>query len=108
MSAVEALAGSAPGSASGSQQRYDATRKVLETDLGVAPGRITDADCAIVQRVCEVVGTRAARLSATAVAVVLKQTQASPKPGQTIQIGVDGSVVEHYPLFEVGPRGPSI
>lgn len=101
MSAIEALA-PRDGELGDAEARLTATRRVLETDVQMPAGRITNADCAVVQRVCEIVGTRAARLSATAIAVVLKQTKKTAGGGDSrIQVGVDGSVAEHYPLFEV-------
>ncbi|KAG0150682.1 hypothetical protein CROQUDRAFT_37928 [Cronartium quercuum f. sp. fusiforme G11] len=70
-----------------------ATEKVIADGFGM---RASDADCVIIQRICEIVATRAARLSATAVATIIRKTQ----PRGKLAVGVDGSVIEHYPEFE--------
>jgi len=88
MSDVE---GDAPG-------KFDKTRKVF-VDLGFKPEQVTDVDCEIVQWACRTVATRGARLSGCAVAAVVKQT-GHDKTNQNIEVGVDGSLVEHYPHFE--------
>jgi hexokinase len=72
-------------------------RAVLETELAVPAGRATDADCVLVYRACELVGTRACRLSAVALTAMFRQVD-SPKDG--FAVGVDGSLVEFYPRFE--------
>jgi len=87
------------------------TRKVLTTTLGLQDKHITDADCLVVRRVCEVVGTRGARLSAVAIAAVIKQVRWSPSSagkdevaGEEFNVGVDGSLCEFYPGFEARIR----
>lgn len=70
---------------------------------------ITDSDCLLVRRVSEIVGTRGARLAAVAVAATLIQTGYDKKDSSTgtlpeFSIGVDGSLVELYPHFEVRLR----
>ncbi|KAH9450294.1 hypothetical protein MJO29_014396 [Puccinia striiformis f. sp. tritici] len=63
----------------------------------------TSADWIVIRRVCEIVATRAARLSAAAIATVIKQTEAdsasSLATDQKISIGVDGSLIERYENF---------
>lgn len=63
------------------------TRKILVEQLGYRPEQVTDADTEIVLWACRTVATRAARLSACAVATVMEQTG---KVGQKLDIGVDG------------------
>jgi len=112
MSAIEehptsAYAGGSVGSA---DQEWAAalaeTKQVLVSQLGVPEKHITDQDCLVVRRVSEVVGTRGARLSAVAIAAVLLQTENDKvaKDGQGLHVGVDGSLVEFYPGFEVRVR----
>ncbi|KAF9574197.1 glucokinase [Mortierella alpina] len=105
--------------------------QILEQDLGVYLN--TQVDREIVKFVCQLVGKRAARLSAMAVAAVVRQgLQAGtlsehgyplkvsandevqqPQNGSKvepegngantkdiIQVGIDGSVFEHYPHFK--------
>ena len=79
------------------------TRKVLVEKLGVQEKHISDQDCLLVRRVCEIVGTRGARLSAVAIAAVLIQTGHDKKTGadiENLQVGYDGSLCEFYPGFE--------
>lgn len=63
------------------------TRKVLVEQLGFLPQQVTDEDTEIVLWACRTVATRAARLSACAVAAVLEQTN---QVGKTVDVGVDG------------------
>ncbi|KAF8313046.1 hypothetical protein DL93DRAFT_2059334 [Clavulina sp. PMI_390] len=78
---------------------YTRARKVF-TDIGFKDAQVSDIDCDIARWACEVVATRAARLSAVGIAAVVKKTKAAEKMTGDIQVGVDGSVVEHYPHFE--------
>jgi len=73
------------------------TRKVLIEQLGFKPHQVSDDDTEIVLWACRTVATRAARLSACAVAAILEQTG---KVGQNVDVGVDGSMVQFYPGFE--------
>ncbi|KAG0234228.1 glucokinase [Actinomortierella wolfii] len=98
------------------------TGKIIEDAFGVGLHTITDRE--IVKHVCHLVGRRAARLSAVATAAVIRQglygggggldkhrfvlkaggdenrvqdsTEISVPP---INVGIDGSVFEHYPGF---------
>lgn len=70
------------------------TSIVLEGLLGLK--RTTLEDRTIVKRVCELVGMRAARLSAAAIGGVISKINALD--GCTV--GIDGSVFEHYPHFK--------
>ncbi|KAH8917565.1 putative glucokinase [Atractiella rhizophila] len=74
-------------------------KHILHFEVGVPQDKIAKEDCIIVARVCEIVGTRCARLAATAIATVLEQTNQAQTKGP-ISVGVDGSLVEHYPRFE--------
>jgi hexokinase len=77
---------------------FTQTRKVFEA-LGFKPEQITDTDCEIAQWACQTVVTRGAKLSGCAVAAIVKQTEHDKGEGG-IGVGVDGSLVEHYPRFE--------
>jgi len=85
------------------------TKQTLTDTLQIPAQYITEQDCLVVRRVCEVVGTRGARLSAVAIAAVVLQTgHDKKKEGKSeyeqLQVGVDGSLVEFYPGFEVRLR----
>lgn len=90
----------------------DGIRDALVT-LGIKDVEsVSDEELIIVQRVCQIVGTRAARLSAVAIAAILRQTVLSPEnshyhsnynaddENQVINLGVDGSLAEFYPHFQ--------
>jgi len=114
MSAVEALpaqvySSTSPPKKSDWEASIVETRKVLTVNLGIKDKFITDEDCLLVRRVSEIVGTRGARLAAVAVAATLIQTGYDKKDTSTGQlpefsIGVDGSLVELYPRFEIRLR----
>lgn len=96
MSALEAS--SVPNTpAAGSPIEY--IRKAIVEDLGIDPAVVTDADCLAVARVSEIVGTRGCRLSACALAAVVRQT-GGDKSDEMVRFGLDGSLVEFYPRFE--------
>lgn len=69
------------------------TSIVLEELLGFK--RTTLEDRVVVKRLCELVGMRAARLSAAAVGAVVSKINCL----DGAVIGIDGSVFEHYPHF---------
>ncbi|KIO23222.1 hypothetical protein M407DRAFT_78306 [Tulasnella calospora MUT 4182] len=73
------------------------TRKVLIEQMGFQPNQVSDEDTEIVLWACRTVATRAARLSACAVAAVMEQTK---NVGNALDVGVDGSMVQFYPGFE--------
>jgi hexokinase len=74
-------------------------RQELESQLHVYSPSLEDAQA--FQAVAAAVGRRAARLSAVAIgAVVLKTHALETTPAEDpVDIGVDGSLVEHYPYF---------
>lgn len=116
MSAIEALPAqvyskTSQPTSSDWQASIAETRKVLIQNIGIKDKYITDEDCLLVRRVSEIVGTRGARLAAVAVAATLIQTGYDKKDttstdGQfpEFSIGVDGSLVELYPHFEIRLR----
>ncbi|TPX54962.1 hexokinase [Powellomyces hirtus] len=69
------------------------TKAVLENMLDVH--NTTVQDRRIVKHVCELVGIRAARLSAAAVAAIITKM----KRLDACTVAIDGSVYEHYPHF---------
>jgi len=77
---------------------YTRAHKVFK-DLGFKDKSVTDQDCDIARWACEVVATRAARLSAVGLAAVIKKTNAAAKVIGPIQIGVDGRYVGTNPAF---------
>ncbi|OIW30863.1 putative glucokinase [Coniochaeta ligniaria NRRL 30616] len=73
-------------------------RQELEGQLHVYSPSLEDAQA--FKAVAGAVGRRAARLSAVAIgAIVLQTGQLSQAGDEPIDIGVDGSLVEHYPYF---------
>lgn len=68
---------------------YQRARQVFR-DLQFADDLVTEQDCDIARWACEVVATRAARLSAIGIAAVVKKTNAAEKMTGDIQVGVDG------------------
>lgn len=75
-------------------------RQALEDQLLVYSPSLEDAQA--FKAVAEAIGRRAARLSAVAVAAIVLKTGKLEDPawdGEPVDIGVDGSLVEHYPYF---------
>lgn len=96
MSALEA---SSVPNTKDSEDPLRGIRKVITEDLGIDPSYVSDEDCVAVARVSEIVGTRGCRLSACALAAIVKQTE-NDKSDKTVKFGLDGSLVEFYPRFE--------
>lgn len=71
------------------------TQTILESTLSFASTTLTDRK--IVKKVVELVGRRAARLSAAALAGILEHTGAWKHKAA---IGIDGSLFEYYPSFD--------
>ncbi|GLB33467.1 putative hexokinase family protein [Lyophyllum shimeji] len=91
--------------------KLERIRAVTVKQLGFQDSDVTLKDAAIVRWVCSLVARRAALLSGVAVATVLIQTGYASFPDQDgvfsprastepILIGVDGSLIEHYPNFQ--------
>ncbi|KAI1472437.1 uncharacterized protein F4812DRAFT_448999 [Daldinia caldariorum] len=77
---------------------YSSIRQELEKQLQIYAASLEDATA--FKEVAYAVGRRAARLSAVALgAVVLKSGKLNESTDEPIDIGVDGSLVEHYPFF---------
>ncbi|KIK42987.1 hypothetical protein CY34DRAFT_804313 [Suillus luteus UH-Slu-Lm8-n1] len=111
---------SAPEQGSPEAQKEEKLRRiqgVLAQRLELSPPDISLEDADIVRKVCNVLGTRAARMSGTAVAAILvhtgrarlwdhgEQSSAGLKDeGKRIGVGVDGSLVEFYPNFQTKLR----
>ncbi|CAO3595126.1 unnamed protein product [Absidia cylindrospora] len=70
-------------------------REILDTNLNLT--KVDDVELRIVKRICELVGTRAARLAAAAIAGIALHTKVDRKGAD---IGIDGSLYEFYPSFE--------
>ncbi|CAO1636558.1 unnamed protein product [Sympodiomycopsis kandeliae] len=91
-----------------SQEGLEATRKVLVSEMGVDPSHISDEDLKTVQKICQIVASRAARLSSVPVASTIThigpaeaaESQSTSKKQEKINVGVDGSVVEFLPGFQ--------
>ncbi|CCM04017.1 uncharacterized protein FIBRA_06174 [Fibroporia radiculosa] len=90
--------------------RLERIRDILIQRLQLAPENVTLRDAAIVRWAASLVANRAARLSATAIAAVLVQTShaklggGTPEPKENIVVGVDGSLIQHYPNFQTRLR----
>ncbi|PSR87267.1 putative glucokinase [Coniella lustricola] len=75
-------------------------RQALEDQLLVYSPSLEDAQA--FKAIAEAIGRRAARLSAIAVAAIVLKTGKLNDPswdGEPVDVGVDGSLVEHYPYF---------
>lgn len=71
------------------------THRVLTSSLNIP--KVSEVDCRIVKRVCDLVGTRAARLAAAGIAGIVRQCGSV---NEGCDIGIDGSLYEFYPSFE--------
>jgi len=89
-----------------SAKDLQAVKEVLVSTLGFSASDVSVEDAATARFICELVATRAASLSACAVAAVLVHTgRVHLESGEAVgeipyKIGVDGSIAEHYPFFE--------
>ncbi len=68
------------------------TFELFQNKLGLSPN---SAELELIRRTAELIGTRAARLSACGVAAICKK-----KGYQTCHVGADGSVFNKYPHFK--------
>lgn len=71
------------------------TREVLDSNFNLQD--LTLPELRIIKKVCELVGTRAARLAAAAIAGIVKHCGVDE---EGVDIGIDGSLYEFYPSFE--------
>ncbi|KAJ3310157.1 glucokinase [Boothiomyces sp. JEL0838] len=69
------------------------TKQVLEDVMGVPKSSVEDRR--IVRHVCELVGTRAARLAAAGIAALVTKINRL----DACTVAIDGSLYEHYPHF---------
>ncbi|KAI5124774.1 hypothetical protein M0805_005408 [Coniferiporia weirii] len=87
-------------------QSLEEIRGVLVDKVGFKASAVSDQDAEIVRWACQLVATRAAKLSGCAIAAVLVQTgQVLLGGGQSTNeeryaVGVDGSLIQFYPNFE--------
>jgi hexokinase len=72
------------------------SKEVLDSNLNLCD--LSTVECRIIKRICELVGTRAARLAGAAIAGIVRHTHVKPDTG--IDVGIDGSLYEFYPSFE--------
>ncbi|KAI0079762.1 hexokinase [Panus rudis PR-1116 ss-1] len=92
------------------QSRLERIRNILIQRLGLQAADVTLRDAAIVRWAASLVANRAAKLSGCAVAAILVQTERAKLGGgfvpneERIIIGVDGSLIEHYPNFNTRLR----
>ncbi|KAH9843727.1 hexokinase [Rhodofomes roseus] len=90
--------------------RLERIRGILVQRLLLDPEDVSLRDAATVRWAASLVANRAARLSGTALAAVLVQTGhaelggGTPEPKGNIIIGVDGSLIQHYPNFQARLR----
>ncbi|EPX74979.1 hexokinase 1 [Schizosaccharomyces octosporus yFS286] len=73
-------------------ENLDETQQLLENSYGLAT---TEEERHLIRRVCELIGTRAARLSACGVCALVLKTKK-----QSMMVGTDGSVYNKYPHFK--------
>lgn len=73
-------------------ENLEDTEEIFERKLGIKP---TGAELEMIRRLAELIGTRAARLSACGVAAICKK-----KNIDSCHVGADGSVFTKYPHFK--------
>ena len=70
----------------------DESYNLFHSKLNLTPSR---PELELIRRICELIGTRAARLSSCGVAAICKK-----KGYETCHVGADGSVFNKYPHFK--------
>ncbi|KAG1780376.1 hypothetical protein EV702DRAFT_1082469 [Suillus placidus] len=111
---------SPPGQGSPEAQKEEKLRRiqgVLAQRLELSLTDISLEDADVVRQVCNLIASRAARMSGTAVAAILVHTERArlwdhgeqssaglKDEGKRIGVGVDGSLVEFYPNFQTKLR----
>lgn len=73
-------------------ENLEDTEELIERHLGIKP---TSSELEMIRRLAELIGTRAARLSACGVAAICKK-----KDIDSCHVGADGSVFTKYPHFK--------
>ncbi|KAL3147780.1 hypothetical protein ABBQ32_002513 [Trebouxia sp. C0010 RCD-2024] len=73
------------------------TADILQKACGLAVDQITFHSTEVVQEICHLVGWRAGRLKAAAIAAVMRQLDR--EDGTRTVVGVDGGVFEHYGYY---------
>ncbi|KAI8049792.1 hexokinase-domain-containing protein [Gilbertella persicaria] len=71
------------------------TKEILDTNLNFHD--VTTDEAGFIKKICELVGKRAARLAAAAIAAIVEHCDIGP---EGCDIGIDGSLYEFYPSFE--------
>ncbi|KAJ3554795.1 hypothetical protein NM688_g2922 [Phlebia brevispora] len=90
--------------------RLEKIRQVIVNRFGIDAQNVSLRDASIVRWAASLVARRAARLSACSIAAVLIQTERAKLGGgvtpkeEHIVVGVDGSLIEHYPRFNTRLR----
>ncbi|KAI0775461.1 hexokinase [Irpex lacteus] len=90
--------------------RLEKIRSIIVQYFFLDPAHVSLRDAAIVRWAVSIVANRAAQLSATAVATVLIQTGRAKlgggvtPPEEHVIVGVDGSLIQHYPNFNTRLR----
>lgn len=74
-------------------ENLEETRNLLQNKLSIV---CTKPELELIRKLAELIGTRAARLSACGVAAICKK-----KGWKTAHVGADGTVFTHYPHFKV-------
>jgi hexokinase len=100
MSAIEAAADITTSSSKVSESgSTEAIRKIIVKEMGVEEKLVEERDVEIVKWAVQAVGTRAAAMSACAIATVVSHTQGETNKESTdvIDVGIDGSYVSTSP-----------
>jgi hexokinase len=74
-------------------ENLDETLELFQNDLKISPSK---AELELIRRLCELIGTRAARLTACGIAAICKK-----QGWEKIHVGADGSVFNKYPHFQI-------
>jgi hexokinase len=72
------------------------TKEILDTNLNLSD--VTTTEAKFIKKTCELVGKRAARLAAASIAAIVQHCGVG---ADGCDIGIDGSLYEFYPSFEL-------
>lgn len=72
------------------------TKEILDTNLNLSD--VTTTEAKFIKKICELVGKRAARLAAASIAAIVQHCGVG---ADGCDIGIDGSLYEFYPSFEL-------